>query len=192
MSVPLRKLESGIQTAKTGLGNSGLLFNTTPSGTTYSPVRNVKPFIDDAHPFKVYVYNVGGVWYAKIIPGTINSLVPLIGSGSGSNHLMTSPEQSDVQLEFTNNQSWIYIKSGNNGYSWPDDNFNSSGYPRIPSGTLTNSLPPDDDNNGHFLIATVSRVNGNCIVSQYINKIIWSERHKFTEPNTAYYIYWSI
>lgn len=188
MSVPLRKLESGIQTAKTGLGNSGLLFNTTPSGTTYSPVRDVKPFIDDAHPFKVYVYQKNNEWYAKIIPGTINSLVPLIGSGSGADNLMTAPEPPELQISFTNNQSSIYIKGGNNGFTWPDDNFNSTGYPRILSG----QWEQDSDQFGHFQIATVTKVNGNCVAYNYIKKIIWSQRHKYTQPNSAYYIYWTL
>ena len=188
MSVPLRKLESGIQTAKTGLGNSGLLFNTTPSGTTYSPVRDVKPFIDDTHPFKVYVYQKSNEWYAKIIPGTINSLVPLIGSGSGANNLMTAPEPPELQISFTDNQSSIYIKSGNNGYTFPDDNFNSTGYPRILSG----QMPQNSDNYGYFQIATVTKVNGNCVAYNYINSILYSQRFKYTEPNSARYTAWTL
>jgi len=195
VSIPLRRIESGIQTAKTGVNSSGLLYNATPSGTTYSQGRDV-PLIQDAeiiHPFKVTVYQKEGDnqnWYARIVPGTINSLVPLIGDGSGANNLMTAPEPPELQIEFNNNQSMIYIKAGNAGYTWPDDNFNNSQYPRIKTG----QQPADSDDYGNFSIASVSKNPDTGIVSvyNYIQKIIWSQRHKYTQPNSAYYIYWTL
>jgi hypothetical protein len=196
VSIPLRRIESGIQTAKTGVNSSGLLYNATSSGTTYSQGRNV-PLIQDTeitHPFKVSLYQKEDGWYANIVPGTINSLVPLIGNSSGADGLMTSPTKPELKLVFSNNQSFIYIKAGNAGFTWPDDNFGNVQYPRIPSGNDTQSKPSDSDNYAYFLIATISKNpdTEQVYISQFIQKIIWSERHKFTEPNSAYYIYWTL
>jgi hypothetical protein len=195
VSIPLRRIESGIQTAKTGVNSSGLLYNATSSGTTYSQGRDVPllPAPEEIYPFQVTVYQKEGDnqnWYAKIVPGTINSLVPLIGDGNGADNLMTAPEPPELQIQFNNNQSNIYIKAGNAGHTWPDDNFNNSQYPRIKTG----QQPADSDDYGNFSIASVSKNPDTGVVNvyNYVKKIIWSQRHKYTQPNSAYYIYWTL
>ena len=119
-----------------------------------------------------------------VYPGTVNNLIPTIGS----DFLINSPAP---ELTYTPSDSpvYVYLKMGPNGDSlaFPSNIKGSAGYPQITTSTeqLTNS-----DEFGYLLLATITNKGGT--IFQHIQNSIGAERHKFSEPNSSIYYFWRI
>ena len=119
-----------------------------------------------------------------VYPGTVNNLIPTIGSDflidSPAPELKYSPSESPV---------YVYIKMGADATSlaFPSNIKGATGYPQI----MTSSTQlVNDDSFGYLLIATITNKGGT--IFQHIQNSIGAERHKFSEPNSSIYYFWRI
>lgn len=124
------------------------------------------------HPFKViYEGQNDGDIEVRIIPGTVN------------NQLATNSEEN---LTFAALDTFIYIRvECDTANDWGPCPKATNGVTLIAD---TDELA-DTDQYGYLKIA---KVLSDGTVQQYVLGSIWSERHKFTEPDTATYYYYRI
>lgn len=121
------------------------------------------------HPFKVKpVGEVEGITIYEVVPGTINNFVPYnisdtISSG-GTDQYVYLQAVTDV------GESDTYV---------------------VTAAITTDSNPnkPSTDSDGYLKLAKI-RADGT--VEQYVQGSVWSERHKYTEPDSATYYYYRV
>lgn len=137
----------------------------------------------------------------SIYPATINSLIPCIGS-IGSDNLLTSRSDPTPRADYVWNgdgDCYIYLKAGPSGdvdsVIWPSSDFATIQYPTI-NGYSTRQN--DSDQFGHILIALAQKdteseaefppVN----FKQFLFNSLWSERHKYSQPDSAFYYFYRV
>ena len=195
MSIPLRRIESGIQTAKTGVNSSGILYNSTTAGTTYSQGRDVSRLQEELvlpkHPYQIY-YEVGteyaNSFLIKVYPGTTQ----------GRDTMVFNFDQNDVYL--TNNPTpyktissssmfkngFFYLKvigaGSGSSYSWPslapiELVLNTWGGESPPN------IPENDDDNLHIFVGYYRSegTGAEFKITEVVNVVqtsLWTERIK--------------
>jgi len=96
-------------------------------------------------------------------PGTLNDYVP-----------------DNMESEITASSGMIYLKISNTDGTLPGD-------------TLTietaASTPTDSDTFGYITLAEITSAT---TANQFVSGSLWSERHKFTEPDTAMYYFYRV
>jgi hypothetical protein len=117
-------------------------------------------------PFTVYAGTSEGTW--KVQAGTLNDYVP-----------------DNMESEISTAGGMIYLKISNTDGAYPGDTLT------IETDTTT---PEDTDEYGYITLAEiVAGVDeGPPTVNQFVSGSLWSERHKFTEPDTSLYYYYRI
>ena len=156
-----------------------------------SDIYYSKPAVDtNTFPFKITAYSEIDIDYFDVSPGTINNLIPCVNGEFGNDYLITKTNSGNLNFN-ENNISYIYLVSGIGGENqWPETDVNESNYPNVMS---FNETKTDDDDFGYLLLAQVTKdEDGNFKVNQFVRTSIWSQRNKYTEPNSAFYFYWRI
>lgn len=170
----------------------------TPGGAviTQSSQLPLPPVID--YPFRITAFVTQGSDpdYFLCTPGTLNSLCPGYDGNNGTS--LTELPRPEIPLVFDSTGdggvSYIYLSAGpneTNTYTFPDNNFYANGYPDVSS---YSSVQTDDDDFGNVMLAKITRIveNGvaSCKIDQYVQSSLWSERRKYSEPDTATYYFW--
>ena len=131
----------------------------------------------NGHPFQVIFTGVDSsgeepVNKFKVISGTVNNVIP--------NNI------EDEFTAFTVAQN-IYLKVP------IDDSVDPAIYPSTTTVEIVNSDSSspfvDTDTEGYLLLATMA---SDGTITQFVQGSVWSERHKYTEPNSATYFYYRV
>lgn len=196
----LNKLSSGIDNAKTQFSND-IHFNSGTGGVTYSL------------PQQVYVSTPGGQFNPydagdgnfSVIPGTLNSLIPCVGGFGDATKLMTASPAPKTPYDWSAEDTqgykscYIYLQAspaaGSGGRIWPSSDFTSNLYPAIYGYPYTMN---DDDTTGYILLALAKKKTNVDPTKEFvewtffINNSLWSERHKYSQPDSAYYYFYRV
>jgi hypothetical protein len=131
----------------------------------------------DGHPFQVIFKGVDSsgeepVNKFVVISGTVNNVIP-----------------NNIDDEFT-----TFIVAQNIYLKVPiDDSVDPAIYPSTTDVEIVNcnSDDPfvDTDTEGYLLLATISSAG---FITQFVQGSVWSERHKYTEPESATYYYYRV
>jgi hypothetical protein len=131
----------------------------------------------NGHPFQVIFTGVDSsgeepVNKFKVISGTVNNVIP--------NNI------EDEFSAFTVAQN-IYLKVP------IDDTVDPAIYPSTTAVEIVNSDSSspfvDTDTEGYLLLATMG---SDGVITQFVQGSVWSERHKYTEPDSATYYYYRV
>lgn len=178
----------------------GIGYGFTSSAYGASLITN-GPFLDEIppvtyDPFKVI--NLGlidGVYKFKVIPGTVNSIIPQLGiTASAARRLDAVPTPTETwNFDTTTNQSYIYLKvscdTSADPQKYPVDDQSDSLYPRVVSTIVEQA---NDEDSGYVLLASAYKdpTTNAITVTQYVFSSIWSERHQYENPELTYYYFW--
>ena len=182
-ALPMPYIGEGNQVAYTG-GGSLIL------GNASTTVQNI------VEPFTVSVYTVDSEYRFTVTPGTINGLVPCIGGGTGASNLLTaySPQPYGVLNFDVDGNCWVYLKAGPNplgAKQWPNNDFTKVTYPNVIG---FNAIQTDSDSYGHILVALVNKnpSTSAITISNLLQTSVWSQRNKYTIPDSSIYYFWPI
>lgn len=190
----LNSIGAGVDIAKTAMSND-IHFQTSTGGTSYALPQEVYDTVFESKQFTVSVYKVGEQYRFKVTPGTINGLVPCIGGlGFASLLVATNPVPYGLLNFSGEGNCWIYLRAGpktGTAKLWPDPNIANTTYPSM---IATNIIQEDTDNFGHILIALVNKnpETSAITVNQFVQNSVWSQRNKYTLPDSSYYFFWPI
>jgi hypothetical protein len=193
----LNKLATAASGAATMMSNDLQYF----AGTTGACYGLPQQTVDSPNVFPWQLKDNGDNTFS-VYPSTINSLIPCIGN-VGSQNLLTSRSDPTPRAPYVWNsdgECYIYIKAGPqmNGILaiWPSSDFSSPQYPIING---YNAKQNDSDNFGHILIAMAQKDKDAPSTPpppvsfiQFISNPVWSERHKFSQPNSAFYYFYRV
>ena len=140
----------------------------------------------------------GGASYFTMTPGTINGVIPCMGSAVLTN-LITLPN-AKAQYDWSTavgdyRLSYIYLEArpapGSSGLTWPCADISEQGYPTIKAYPAPKT---DTDSVGYLLLAQAQQntISDAISFTQFVTTSIWSERHKYSQPNSAYYYYYRL
>lgn len=113
-------------------------------------------------PFTVY-QGPSGSGYWTVQPGTLNDYVP-----------------DNMESEIEASSGMIYLQISNTAGAYPGDTLT------IETAAAT---PMDDDDFGYI---TLAEVTSDTTVNQFVSGSLWSQRHKYTQPNTASYYFYRV
>lgn len=193
----LNDLASGIQSALTmpylGEGSS---ISFTSGGTIITPLDTAQSVTATPKPFTVNVTKVGSEYRFTAVAGTINGLVPCIGGGTGASNLLTAynPKPYGVLNFDVDGNCWVYLKAGPNplgAKQWPNNDFTKVTYPNVIG---FNAIQTDSDEYGHILIALVNKNpdTDSITINNLLQTSVWSQRNKYTIPDSSIYYFWPI
>jgi hypothetical protein len=131
-------------------------------------------------PFTVSVVASGSGWKYTVYPGTLNNVVPKMGSPSKPLTDTPPPTATFGKSEAENELEYIYIQSkplGEEPYNFPD--------PENCKIVNDSSPQTDDDETSWLLIATVNRKTG--AVGQMVNSSLWGSRFKCGAEQATYW-----
>lgn len=141
-------------------------------------------------PFTVTAYKQANAWKFRVVPGTVNNVVPYINEV-----LMTNPTVESVPLSTTATSGSIAIVLRCVAPLTVGGNFPIND-PSTQIVAIPMSQVVDTDLVGHIVlaVAVLSTTAGvtNCVLYQMVSGSLWAERHKWTEPNTATYYFYRI
>jgi hypothetical protein len=121
--------------------------------------------------------------------------VPCINGSTGSSKLLTATPTPTGDLTFDGDGNcWVYLRAGpKSGASryWPDDNINGVSYPNV---IASNVILSDTDDFGYILVALITKnaTTGTVATNQFLKTNVWSQRNKYTLPNSSVYYFWPI
>ena len=177
----------------------GYTFTTSSQGETFNvtqPWSLYAPLIDN------------GAWNPtdncddtfSLSPGTINGVIPCC-DGTGVTRLITQRPSPKIDYDWGTAVSgyqkcYIYLQagpaSGSGGLVWPEaDIGNAASYPTIYGYPDTME---DDDDSGYLLLALAQKetATGTITFDRFVTTSVWSERHKYSQPDSAYYYFYRV
>jgi hypothetical protein len=180
---------------------SGYTFDSSSKGFTFD---TTDPFPNQYVPTALVQFKpsnwgeTGGTSYFTMTPGTINGVVPCMGTATLAN-LITLPN-TKAQYDWSSavgdyQLSYIYLQAspapGSSGLTWPCADISEAGYPTIKAYPTTKT---DTDGIGYLLLAQAQKnvISDAISFNQFVTTSIWSERHKYSQPNSAYYYYYRL
>ena len=136
----------------------------------------------------------------NMTPGTINSLIPCIDAYGDSTALMTHVPQDPLTYDFSDDEdgyqySYIYLVCGvageGGGLVFPDTDYANETYPTVLSYPARQN---DDDTYGYILLCLATKKVDTEVVTftRFITNSLMTERHEYTEPNTAFYYFYRV
>jgi len=159
------------------------------SATEAAPPTSWEPYDNGDNTFSMY-------------PGTINSTIPCIGAIGSANLLtaQTSPRPRAPYNFDVTGTCYIYLRAGpQTGGAipiWPSPNFNNIAYPTVLG---FNQKQDDSDTYGHILLAIAqkdpeapSTPPPPVRFTRFVTNSVWSERHKYTQPNASIYLFYRV
>jgi hypothetical protein len=146
------------------------------------------------------VYDNGDGTFS-VVPSTINGLIPCVGGTGSPTKLATATPAPKTPFDWSAadeqgyKSCYIYLQAspaaGSGGRIWPSSDFETVEYPTVFG--YPDTMDSDDDT-GYLLIALAKQKTGETSVSltQFLRNPIWSERHKYSQPDSAYYFYYRV
>lgn len=196
MASELNKLGAAASGAQTMMSNDITFFAGT-TGTCYGLPQQVVQVVP-LDPWTVYD-NGDGTF--SVVPSTINGLIPCVGGTGSPSKLCTATPAPKTPFDWSAadeqgyKSCYIYLQAspaaGSGGRIWPSSDFETVEYPTVFG--YPDTMDSDDDT-GYLLIALAKQKTGETSVSltQFLRNPIWSERHKYSQPDSAYYFYYRV
>lgn len=133
----------------------------------------------------------------SITPGTLNGVIPCCDGISLTKLITTIPAPKvayDWAAASGGYQScYIYMQAGaaagTTPPTWPAAAITDTGYPVIYGYPYTMD---SDDATGYLLLAIAQKkvTTGEITFSRFVTTSMWSERHKYSQPDSAIYYYY--
>lgn len=138
----------------------------------------------------------------SIYPGTINSTIPCIGA-IGANNLLTAQTEVTPRAPYVFSSAgdcYIYLRAGPqiSGPTpiWPSPDFATVAYPTINGYA---SKQNDSDTYGYLLLAIAQKDPAAPAsppppikFTRFVTTSVYSERHKYSQPNSSIYKYYRV
>lgn len=178
----LNRMAAGIDKSRT-MFSQGIEFQSSIGGVAYNTTQDVV-FNGSSTPFAVYMDKVDGDDVIRVIPGTVNNVIPYINGT-----LMTDPTYTPLTAPTSAGTYVVSVKCNAD----PAPAF----FPKSDSEIVVETYPTTDtDTEGYITLAvlTVTVVSAvpSYSVSQSVSGSLWAERHKYTEPGTASYFFYRV
>jgi len=178
----LNRMAVGIDKAQT-MFSQGIAFQISNGGVAYNTTQDFVPSITRS-PFFVYLVKEEGADAVRVVTGTVNNVIPLINGT-----IMTNPAYTPILLPTSAGDYVVTIKCKADP---PPASF-----PRLDSEIKIESYPTTDtDTEGYISLATVTVTVTSGVPSYAINQLVsgslWAERHKYTQPDTAWYYFYRV
>jgi hypothetical protein len=136
----------------------------------------------------------------SIWPGTLNSLIPCVGDWGNADLLATARPAPSADYHWSaTGECFIYLSGGpadgTSGRIWPSSDFETEQYPLIVG---YDSRQDDSDEFGYILLALAQKDIASeaefpaVTFTQFIFNSLWSERHKYSQPDSAYYFFYRV
>jgi hypothetical protein len=158
--------------------SDGVIYQSHAGGLALSnpPIDSTRNIL----PFTVSVVLDGSNWKYSVFPGTLNNVIPKMGSPPVVLTNNPPPTATFGKSLAENQLEYIYIASSplsEEPYTFPDPN----------NCKIINDSSPqtDDDNNSYLLIATVNQKTG--AVTQMVNSSLWGSRFKCGAEQATYW-----
>lgn len=172
----LNRLADYADRAAVGVSD-GVIYQSHAGGLALSspPIDSTRNIL----PFTVSVVLEGSNWKYRVFPGTLNNVIPKMGSPSVPLTNNPAPTATFGKSEAENQLEYIYIASSPSSEDpyFPDPN----------NCKIINDSSPqtDDDSNSYLLIATVNQKTG--AVTQMVNSSLWGSRFKCGAEQATYW-----
>jgi len=164
-------MSQGVEFAS-GIG--GVAFN-TPQDVVFGAIST---------PFAVYLDTVEGVTVIRVVPGTVNNVIPYI------NGTLMTANYTPLAAPTTAGTYVVTIKCKAD----PAPAF----FPKSDSEIKVETYPTTDtDTEGYITLAIVTATAAtgggvDLVINQSVSGSLWAERHKYTEPGTASYFFYRV
>jgi hypothetical protein len=177
----LNRMAAGIERNRTMM-SQGVEFASGIGGVAFNAPQEVV-FNAISTPFAVYLDTVEGVTVIRVVPGTVNNVIPYI------NGTLMTANYTPLSAPTTAGTYVVTIKCKADP---PPASF-----PRLDSEIKIESYPTTDtDTEGYISLATVTVTVTSGVPSYAINQLVsgslWAERHKYTQPDTAWYYFYRV
>lgn len=178
----LNRMAVGIDKAQT-MFSQGVEFQISNGGVAYSTSSDAVISTPMA-PFTVFRTQSEGAEALGVAVGTVNNVIPLING-----MIMTNPAYPPLLLPTSAGDYVVTIKCKAD----PPP----AGFPKLDSEIKIESYPTTDtDTEGYISLATVTVTVTGGVPSYAINQLVsgslWAERHKYTQPDTAWYYFYRV
>ena len=178
----LNRIGVGLDMNRTMM-SQGIEFMNSAGGVAYNTPQDVV-FGSISTPFAVYLDTVEGVQVIRVIPGTVNNVIPYINGT-----LMTDPTYTPITAPTSAGTYVVSVKCKAD----PAPAF----FPKSDSEIVIGTYPTTDtDTEGYITLAVVTATTvGSSVklsISQSVSGSLWAERHKYTEPDTASYFFYRV
>lgn len=178
----LNRMAVGIDKAQT-MFSQGVEFQISNGGVAYSTSSDAVISTPMA-PFTVFRTQSEGAEALGVAVGTVNNVIPLING-----MIMTNPAYPPLLLPTSAGNYVVTIKCKADP---PPASF-----PKLDSEIKIESYPTTDtDTEGYISLATVTVTVTGGVPSYAINQLVsgslWAERHKYTQPDTAWYYFYRV
>jgi hypothetical protein len=178
----LNRMAVGIDKAQT-MFSQGIAFQISNGGVAYNTTQDFVPSITRS-PFFVYLVKEEGADAVRVVTGTVNNVIPLINGT-----IMTNPAYTPILLPTSDGDYQIVVKCKADP---PPASF-----PKLDSEIKVETYPTTDtDSEGYIALANIriETVSGNktITVNQLVSGSLWAERHKYTQPDTAWYYFYRV
>lgn len=177
---------------------TGYKFNSNGKSFTLNVDQPWVDYCDITAPAQPWTPYDNGDDTFSVVPATINSLIPCIGD-TGVENFVTykgeiKPSETYTWSDGDYGTSYIYLQSGVGSGTpplWPEVDPAEANYPTVYS---FDTAQTDDDTYGFILIAIAQREDAESpiIFTQFIFNSLWSERHKYSQPDSALYYYYRL
>lgn len=177
----LNRMAAGIDKAQT-MFSQGIEFQTSNGGVAYNTTQEPSLNVYTT-PFQVYLTESEGAKAVGVVVGAVNNVIPLI------NGTIMTGNYTPILLPTSAGDYVVTIKCKADP---PPASF-----PRSDSEIKIESYPTTDtDSEGYISLATVTVTVTGGVLSYAINQLVsgslWAERHKYTEPDTAWYYFYRV
>jgi hypothetical protein len=178
----LNRMAAGIDQNRTMM-SQGVEFQKSIGGVAFNTTQEVI-YNNVTTPFAVYLDSVDGIKVIRVIPGTVNSVIPLINGTimTGAYTPLTAPTAAGTYM--------VAVKCKAD----PAPAF----FPKSDSEIVLVAYPTTDtDTEGYIALAVVTATAGTggiitLSVNQLVSGSLTAERHKYSAPNTASYYYYRV
>jgi hypothetical protein len=164
--------------------SQGVQFTNSAGGVALNTPQEVIDISKSPPPFFVYLVKEEGADAVRVTVGTVNNVIPYING-----MLMTDPSYTPILLPTSDGDYQIVIKCKADP---PPASF-----PKLDSEIKVEPYPTTDtDSEGYIALANIHilTVSGNktITVNQLVSGSLWAERHKYTQPDTAWYYFYRV
>jgi hypothetical protein len=179
----LNRMAIGIDKAQT-MYSQGIQYQASNGGVAYNEPYQTPAVYSSFPPFTVYLTKDEDADAVGVTVGTVNNVIPLINGT-----LMTNPTYTPILLPTSAGDYQIVIKCKADP---PPASF-----PKLDTEIKYETYPTTDtDDYGFIAIANV-RIEivdskKTITLSQLVSGSLWAERHKYTEPDTAWYYFYRV
>ena len=179
----LNRMAAGIDQNRTMM-SQGVEFQKSLGGVAFTNIPQDVVYTNITTPFAVFLDKVDGVKVVRVIPGAVNSVIPLINGTimTGVYTPLTAPTSAGTYV--------VAIKCKAD----PAPAF----FPLADSEIVLVAYPTTDtDTEGYIALAVITATSGtggiiNLSVNQLVSGSLSAERHKYSAPNTASYYYYRV